>query len=663
MSIYLASDLESVFQASTDIGVKSCESLVRELLYGKDVVVARLPGSFGLNRQLPQFLSKSGIHYVITTSEMPERLFWWEALNGSRVLVYAANNSLVSDSCLELEIAKLDELYRRYGVNEYLALYDDPTGKQIEDIANVSRSCAFPEVRNTSIEFALESYAIRYGSELPVWRDTFSSNDGHAEDRRMSEVSLCNAEKLASLAWLQGKEYPQEELEQCWGLLNNENDETALSKTANRITGESFGIITEQIDTRSKHQPVVVFNTLGWPRTGEVYLDLTNNRKGAVYGPDGKSVPAQIVMRKDRPHLVFIARDVPSMGYKVYHIKYGAKPKSKGSVKAKRLTIENDYYLVVVNGITGNVSNIYDKKQQREVLAHGEEGNQYHLYDEAVNNGPVNLLSLNRTDSVALIEKGRTRSSIRVVHKTLSGKSTITTDIILMDGIARVDFESTLAWEEDGALLKVKFPVDVISDVATYDIAAGHMGHYNLPCNKAGEGALTSRWSDLSDGDFGVSLLTDGQCGSDTYDHVLSLSLLCSSNKGRHRFAYSIYSHAYDWRDGTIRQGYGVNCPLLVFETDVHSGKLPPVHSFLEISGGNAVLTTIKKPEDDEGWIVRFYESAGRHGLTRLTFPRRPLQAWRTNLLEEESRPLLIRGNTVEVRTGRYSIETVKVKF
>jgi len=90
------------------------ESEVRQLLvgtrylhskFGVDVHVGWNPDSFGYNWQLPQVYKKSGISYFLTqkmveneVNQLPLKLFWWQAPDGSRVLTYIPH-----DYVLEIE--------------------------------------------------------------------------------------------------------------------------------------------------------------------------------------------------------------------------------------------------------------------------------------------------------------------------------------------------------------------------------------------------------------------------------------------------------------------------------------------------------------------------------------------------------------------------------
>ena len=91
-----------------DTNMPTTESLVRQLLYGqryfesmfgRHKTVCWLPDCFGFSPVLPQLLRLAGIEHFFTikvnwseTNKMPFDLFWWEGLDGSRVLAHTFNN-------------------------------------------------------------------------------------------------------------------------------------------------------------------------------------------------------------------------------------------------------------------------------------------------------------------------------------------------------------------------------------------------------------------------------------------------------------------------------------------------------------------------------------------------------------------------------------------
>jgi alpha-mannosidase len=149
------------------------------------------------------------------------------------------------------------------------------------------------------------------------------------------------------------------------------------------------------------------------------------------------------------------------------------------------------------------------------------------------------------------------------------------------------------------------------------------------PLNQCGGIDPGLHWADLSDTTHGVSLLNDCKYRFDAKGNVLRLSLLRSpewpdphADEGRHELTYSLYPHGGGWREAmTVRRGYELNYPLLVRQIENHQGDLKEEFSFLDVEGDNVVVTAIKKAEDDNALIVRFYEWAGKESDVKWRLP------------------------------------------
>jgi alpha-mannosidase len=104
---------------------------------------------------------------------------------------------------------------------------------------------------------------------------------------------------------------------------------------------------------------------------------------------------------------------------------------------------------------------------------------------------------------------------------------------------------------------------------------------------------------------------------------------------------------------------------VIPIAASAHNGALPPSHSFVQVGPSNVILTVIKKAEDDDALIFRYYEFGGKQSRVRLQLPERATRAVETNLMEKEEHPLSLTadGRELTVPTGPYEIKTVKVWF
>ncbi|HZL28772.1 MAG TPA: glycoside hydrolase family 38 C-terminal domain-containing protein [Acidobacteriaceae bacterium] len=224
-------------------------------------------------------------------------------------------------------------------------------------------------------------------------------------------------------------------------------------------------------------------------------------------------------------------------------------------------------------------------------------------------------------------------------------------------------------------LLKAAFPLAASSANATYDIPYGTIQRpttRNNSYEKSRFEVPALLWADLGDGEHGFSLLNSSKYGYDAKANVLRLTLLRSvaspdpdADQGLQHFVYALYPHSGDWKQAlTEQQGWDFNYNLRALQVERHSGSLPARHSFFAMEPNNVILTAVKKAEDGDALVLRFYEYAGKDTEVRLHIPRGATSAESTNLMEAPDKtPVLAQDGTVVMDVKPYSIDTVKVSF
>jgi alpha-mannosidase len=360
-------------------------------------------------------------------------------------------------------------------------------------------------------------------------------------------------------------------------------------------------------------------------------------------------------------------------------------------VQASGETLKNAYIQIKVDSQTGCVTSLFDLRNQTETLAPSESdaggprtfacGNLLQAFHDKPKRWDAwNIDSdfekqhwdLDKADEVKLVESGPLRAVIRV--KKHFQNSTFVQDITMYAGVPRVDVKMQADWHEKHILLKVAFPLSAHSDKATFEIPYGSIERpttRNTPAEQAKFEVPGLRWADLSDTKHGFSLLNDSKYGYDVKDNVLRLSLLRSpewpdphADEGHHEFTYSLYPHGGNWRDAqTVRRGYELNYMLIAMRAQKHEGTLPGEHSFTRVDADNVVLTAIKKSEDDDSLVLRFYEWAGKEADVKIHLPAGAQSASEANLMERSTADLAVHNNAVTLHTKPYEIKTLKVRF
>ncbi|HUN89356.1 MAG TPA: glycoside hydrolase family 38 C-terminal domain-containing protein [Terriglobales bacterium] len=533
---------------------------------------------------------------------------------------------------------------------------------------------------------------------------------------RFGEEALENAEKFASVATFFGSPYPQIALTRAWkellfdqfhdimpgsgigvNYLEAGRRLDLVQRVGHDVEHQGMKAIAANIDTSGAGVPVIVWNPLNWERSEVVEAEVIKPKgegKFAVLTPKGSVMwPAEIVPGSsdgNRVKLRFEAYAVPALGYKVFEVAWvKALGQLKTDLVARSGHLENEDLSVDIDMNTGCVTSLIERRTGQETVAKGGCANLLQTFvDKPKRWDAWNIdtdfeaqhWDLMQADEVKLVESGPLRAVIRVEKHFQN--SQFVQDITLEAGSPRLDVHMTADWHEKHILLKVAFPVNATNDKATFEIPYGSIQRpttRNTPAEKAMFEVPALRWADYSDtnGKLGLSLLNNCKYGYDAKNgspyNLLRLSLLRSpewpdptADQGHHEFTYSFYPHAGTWRDAmTVRQGYELNYPLIVTQPTVHAGPLPASYSFVKVDAPNVVVTAIKKAEDDDGLILRFYEWAGKTGDVKIELPEAATSAEETNLMEKPDTPLTLGDNahSVTLQTKPYEIKTVKLKF
>ena len=133
--------------------------------------------------------------------------------------------------------------------------------------------------------------------------------------------------------------------------------------------------------------------------------------------------------------------------------------------------------------------------------------------------------------------------------------------------------------------------------------------------------------------------------------------------KGSHSFKFSITSHKEGWKNG-FHFGVENNHPLLtIIRPDKQKGDLPPEHSFVSTSDPFAVITTMKKAEDDSDVVIRLMEAEGEDKNIEVEFNKEVQSLSKTDMIEENPEKLDQQGKVLQLELGKHAVDTYKMKL
>jgi alpha-mannosidase len=354
-------------------------------------------------------------------------------------------------------------------------------------------------------------------------------------------------------------------------------------------------------------------------------------------------------------------------------------PQFYGEATGTRDILENVFFRLEFDA-QGRLRRIFDKSASREVVPAGQRANVFQAFEDQPLDWDAWEIDIfldekeiphEGATSVSVVENGPVRSAVEIVIPL--GRSTIRQRVYLYDAVPRIDFETTVDWHERHTFLKVAFPVDVHAPYSTQDIHFANIQRPNRR-NTSWEAArfetCAQKWIDLSEGDYGVSLLNDCKYGCDVRGNIMRLSLLRAptdpdpeADQGTHTFTYSLLPHRGDWRNGTIPAAYGLNLPLVAVETPAGQTTGAGETSFLSVDKSNLVVETVKQAFDGPQTVVRLYEAHNQRGIGTLTFEREIASAEECDLMEENRRPLKFADRRLKFQYKPYEIKTFLLTF
>ncbi len=735
-----------------DCNISGPESLARQFLsgrtffrkyFGRDAEspVLWLPDVFGYAWNLPQLIKQAGMEYFFTikigwnrTNKMPYDSFWWQGLDGTKVLTHFSTTPEVGvngeDSVLHSVTYNANlSAFGAYGSwvnlkhkeNQRVMLmsygYGDggggPTREMNENAQELKHFPGLPRVTQGKVIDFFRRLEAESGGTLPVWngelyleihRGTYTTQSRSKRANRQSEFLIHDAEFAATLAALIDSDYvyPQETLRKAWKLvcLNQFHDiipgssinavyieslqqYAGIRKMGEAVREEALGVIAKQVGG-----DVILVNPTGFTRNDLAFW------KGSL--PQGTyvdgNIPTQAV---ENGTLIGIAQLAPysvtslsfkqgEAGQNIVNVGARASCPHKGDGQDGRAPkstalIENACLRVELNE-AGDISRIYDKIAQREVLPEGAVANQFQAFEDRPLDWDAwdidifyedTLFLAEPAESITVVEDGPLRATLEITRQILNSRYTQRISVTYKS--PQLDFDTTIDWRERHILLKTAFPADILSPVATYEIQWGNIQrptHRNTSWDWARFETCAQKWVDLSEGGYGVALLNDCKYGHDIRDNVIRLSLLRGptmpdpqADQGEHRFAYSLYPHANEPGCGCnpaqiAQRAYALNDPILTVD-----GQLPVKQSLssLVTLSPNTVIETIKQAEDGNGVIVRFYECNRQRGEVTLRTGF-PLQAASlTNLLEDDQKELEVNDTRVNLNVKPFQIVTLRL--
>ncbi len=692
-----------------------------------------LPDCFGFPYTMPTLMAHCGLigfssqklmwrtkPFYEGNKKYPFSVGLWQGVDGSKVMMVHGFD--YGHKWRDTDISKDEQLIREIGESPLNIAYRYYGTGDIGGSPNISSVRALEKgikgdgpvqiISATSDQLYKDFLPYDKHPELPEFRGELTMDvHGNGCYTSQAAMKLYNrqnehlgdaAERTAVMAdWLGAYKYPIDQMTEAWqraiwhqfhddvtgtsiprAYEFSWNDELLSLKEFAEVLTTSASGVARQMDTQVSGKPVVVYNNEAFDVKTIAEAAVSGN--ATVTGPDGKSVPSQVVDRNGKKTVIFEAA-VPATGFAVYSIKESGKA-SVAKPQAQKQA-ENSRYKIVLDE-NGDISSLYDKQASRELVADGKRIRlvvfddctsrswpAWEIMKATLDKEPVGIKGADVT-----FENGPLRKTL-VVRKKY-GETDIVQRIHLYEGAQahRIDFDMEVDWRSENSLLKAEFPLSVSNPEATYDIGLGSVKRGNNRDNQFE--VYSHEWTDLTDrsGDYGVTILNNARYGWDKpNDNTLRHSLIytpkpgggyryqAQQDLGHHVFTYSLIGHQGQLNEPeAVRQAAILNSPLKTFVSPKHKGTLGRTFSFVSSDNNNVLVRALKRAEVSDEYVVRVYEIGGKDSQNaQLTFAADIASAVQADGTEKtiNGSKAAFAGKKLSVSINPYGVRTYKVKL
>ncbi|HOE65723.1 MAG TPA: glycoside hydrolase family 38 C-terminal domain-containing protein [Candidatus Hydrogenedentes bacterium] len=444
----------------------------------------------------------------------------------------------------------------------------------------------------------------------------------------------------------------------------------------------------------------------------------------ALRDPQGKEAPVQIAsmrplvtsvqLRTDWPQISnvnrvtahVLAEDLPGVGYKAFTVvpKKSAKASGKSLIAGKN-TMENEHVRVTINR-NGSFDIVHKATRATysglNVFENGGSAGIPWTYEPPKKDNVIT--SLKQRAAIAVETEGPLVATYRVsmtmmvpvatnadARSTELGPLEIVTRVTVRKGCPYVEVATTVNNTVRDHRLRALFPTNIKTDVAYADRAFDVLER-PIPLPDSTGWAEAARGTapqlsflDVNDGRKGLAVLVDGLPEGDPMDdaaRTIAITLLRTLPQvhegyafpppkregleclGAHTFRYAVYPHAGSWGEGKVCEcAANFTTPLRAMQSGRNEGALPLETGFLELTPGALVLSGVKKAENRDSIIIRFYNPTNRVATGQTLRTHWPIaQAFEVNLEEERVQKMPLKGkNAVALRVAKKKICSIEL--
>lgn len=603
------------------------ESYARQILlgqhyfkehFGKYCDLMWLPDSFGYSGALPQLAKLGRMPRFLTqkiswndTNTFPHHSFWWEGIDGTRVLTHFPPSDTYNAEVTAEELDRAARKYREKGISDNSILlfgYGDGGGGPTREM--ISRAHRFADLEDAPrvLIRTPQAFFDALGEELAdadsAWvgelylemhRGTFTSQANTKKANRRNEALITQVEAAWTRAALAGHPYPHDLLDEAWRTI-------LLNQFHDILPGSSINWVYE--DAERDHR-AVEDSLRALLAQAERLLGNPDSAGGGV----SAAVPWTPAPADDRGNRNLSER------VRVWETSSG-------------YVLEDAHFRAVID-TCGHVTSLIDKTRERDLVPPERVLGELAIYrDEPVMYDAWDIDKSTLDTKLVLadtryIRKAHDEGGATVTVGRQFGRSEAAITYRL-DGTGRFGIELQVDWHEDEKLLKLLFPFDVHANQAQFETQFGYVEraiHENTSWDAARFEVCAHRFLRLGEPDFAVGLVNDSTYGYSVGKSAdggveVGASVLKSANypdpdadRGSHSMRWAITASP-DLAD-VIDAAEAINA--------VSANHLAQIAS-LEDPNRALRLSAAKMAHDRSGDVIlRIYESLGTRATGRVT--------------------------------------------
>ncbi len=716
----------------------------------------------------PSVLAASGVKYWVAASNNDrapiffydhwneKSPFWWQGPDGKKVLFWYSRHYEQVQTLFGLP-PNLNAV--RESLPIFLQAYSKPTykpdavllyGTQVENTDLFPSTATFADDWNKLYAFPTLKYATfpdffryiaeHYATDLPTfngdgggyWEDGIASDAYFEAEDRENQNRALSAEVLSTVTHSIDANLnpPQDSLKDIWrniilfaehtwlsynSVSQPDHDESIKQLRVKDSRADEAALKIEDVMNRSMSQladqihipanTLVVFNSLNWRRDVVVETDLLEHPQ-LVDLATHQPVPLEVLYHKEKFLRVrFLAKDLPSVGYKCFSISYGKEgpPETQRSMEQ---VIENPFYRIKIDEASGALTSIYDKLLQREIVdANSPYKFGQYLYvtggdgdTQMINPFPalppgelkVHAASQGKFLGVEQMPWGQ---SLRMSASTVNTPE-IETEILLFNDQKKIEFRYRVhkQYTNDKEGVYFAFPVSVSTPNFSFSTQQGWVDPaHDLMKGGSLEWFNVQQWMAVHDSNLAVGIVPldaslasfgdinrgkwPGEFAPRTgtiFSYVMNNywhTNYRAGQEGNFTFRYALTSGPQLDGGSLTRLGLDEMRPAeldyVVGQDKVGNPSRPlPAEgqSFLKTASQDVALITWKLAEDGNGMILRLQETAGKPAATALDFSHARIKsAQLCSGVEDDLQNLPVQDNRIPLSLKPFEVVTIRV--